>query len=268
MIMGCCFFLFLSFDYVVVLKTTYHQYQTITDSLVSLKKTMQFKNNQFITLQRDFASNHLVSQMRFPRMRMVSLDETLNNMLNICTSTGVFVDAYTTLADKKHAGYIERSMSIVLKATLEQLIGAFNQIKAHNLPISFHDFVVSSAIDLHKINNKKVTLRLSMKSYEFIASQQPLKLVTALNSSDVADDPFLAHVALDALYFVGILSQDKTTWALIKKPDGSIVRVLPGDVIGREHAKVVLITKQWLRIQQNTADDAHSIKKIRTLRLK
>lgn len=265
--LGCV--LFLSIGYVVFLKPICNQYQAITRHIAFLKQDLKFKNNQLIALQRALASYRLLDQSSVRRIKPLMLDEILNNVINICGITGVDMDSYRLLAEKKHLFYLERSMSFVLQATIPQLLALFTQIKLRKLPVSFHDFVVFP-LDLNPMN-KKVVLRLHMKSYQFASSQQSLQSMAVLKHklfTHPLGNHSLAHVSLDCLYFVGMLRQDKTVWALIKKPDGSIARVLPGDFIGQEHAKIILITEKLVRIQENAADNDRAIQKIMTLHLK
>ena len=59
---------------------------------------------------------------------------------------------------------------------------------------------------------------------------------------------------LDALHFVGMISEGHTPWALIMAPDSTIYRVRVGNYIGQDYGKIVAIADNTLTLQEVIAD--------------
>lgn len=55
---------------------------------------------------------------------------------------------------------------------------------------------------------------------------------------------------LDALKFVGILQQGPHIWGLVSLPTGEIVRVRPGDYMGKDYGKIIRITQTTLVLEE------------------
>ncbi|MGQ3888206.1 pilus assembly protein PilP [Legionella sp. CNM-1927-20] len=60
----------------------------------------------------------------------------------------------------------------------------------------------------------------------------------------------LEQFPLDALKFVGTLEQTPTIWALISLPNGEIVRVKPGDYMGKNFGQIIRITHTELFLEE------------------
>lgn len=59
---------------------------------------------------------------------------------------------------------------------------------------------------------------------------------------------------LDALHFVGMISEGHTPWALIMAPDSTIYRVRVGNYIGQDYGKIVAIAENTITLQEVIAD--------------
>lgn len=73
--------------------------------------------------------------------------------------------------------------------------------------------------------------------------------------SDVRPDPNrvreeLEDYALQSLRMVGSMSQDGTSWALIKQDSGSIHRVQIGNHLGLNHGQIVNISEQNIQLME------------------
>lgn len=55
---------------------------------------------------------------------------------------------------------------------------------------------------------------------------------------------------LDALKFVGILKQGGTIWGLISQPTGGVVRVRPGDYMGKNYGQIIQITEKNIKLEE------------------
>ncbi|WP_419420413.1 pilus assembly protein PilP [Legionella sp. D16C41] len=60
----------------------------------------------------------------------------------------------------------------------------------------------------------------------------------------------LEQFPLDALKFVGVIEQVSTIWGLISLPNGEIVRVKPGDYMGKNFGKIIRITDTELLLEE------------------
>lgn len=60
----------------------------------------------------------------------------------------------------------------------------------------------------------------------------------------------LEEYPLDSLSYVGTLAQDKSSWALIRDPDGTVHRVSTGNYLGQNHGKIVAITPQEIQLRE------------------
>lgn len=60
----------------------------------------------------------------------------------------------------------------------------------------------------------------------------------------------LEQFPLDALKFVGILEQGTMVWGLISLPNGEIVRVRPGEYMGKNFGKIIRITNTTLVLEE------------------
>lgn len=65
---------------------------------------------------------------------------------------------------------------------------------------------------------------------------------------------FLESFPIDTLRMVGTLEQDKTLWALIKTPDGTIQRVKKGNYMGQHNGKITEITEAQLKLKEYVPD--------------
>ncbi len=55
---------------------------------------------------------------------------------------------------------------------------------------------------------------------------------------------------LDALKFVGTLTQDNQTWGLIKQPDSQITRVSIGDYMGQNYGQIRSIKNNSIKLEE------------------
>ena len=60
----------------------------------------------------------------------------------------------------------------------------------------------------------------------------------------------LSHLSLDALHFVGILSESSIVVALIKAPGGRIYAVKTGEYVGRNEGRVLRIDNDRIEIEE------------------
>jgi type IV pilus assembly protein PilP len=55
---------------------------------------------------------------------------------------------------------------------------------------------------------------------------------------------------LDALKFVGTLTQDNQIWGLIKQPESQIARVHVGDYMGQNYGRIILIKNNLIKLDE------------------
>lgn len=72
---------------------------------------------------------------------------------------------------------------------------------------------------------------------------------------------------LDALKFVGTLKEGSEIWALIKQPDGQIVRVRSGNYMGQNYGRIISINNDLIKIEETTKDSGKWEKHITTITL-
>lgn len=73
---------------------------------------------------------------------------------------------------------------------------------------------------------------------------------------------------LDALKFVGTLTQDHETWGLIKQPDSQITRVHVGDYMGQNYGRITMIKNNSIKLEETIKDTSGTWEKhITTLEL-
>ncbi|MCG5534641.1 pilus assembly protein PilP [Ectothiorhodospira mobilis] len=65
---------------------------------------------------------------------------------------------------------------------------------------------------------------------------------------------FLEQFPLDSLRMVGTLEQDGTRWALIRTPEGVILRVREGNYMGQNHGRIEAITPASIRLTEIVPD--------------
>jgi len=71
--------------------------------------------------------------------------------------------------------------------------------------------------------------------------------------SDIAPDKDrpkepLEQFSLDSLEMVGTLTRDGERWALVKDPDGTIHRVLPGNYMGQQYGRITAVKPDEIRL--------------------
>lgn len=59
---------------------------------------------------------------------------------------------------------------------------------------------------------------------------------------------------LDALKFVGTLTEGSQIWALIRQPDKQVVRVHVGDYMGQNYGRIFLIKDDIIKIEETVKD--------------
>ncbi|MCK5091225.1 MAG: pilus assembly protein PilP [Gammaproteobacteria bacterium] len=64
----------------------------------------------------------------------------------------------------------------------------------------------------------------------------------------------LEAFSLDTLRMVGTLEQGEGKWALVKASDGTIHRVTPGNYLGQNHGKIVIITEDKIELTEIAPD--------------
>jgi len=60
----------------------------------------------------------------------------------------------------------------------------------------------------------------------------------------------LEEYPLDSLSYVGTLTQNHSTWALVRDPDGTIHRVSTGNYLGQNYGRIVAITPQGIKLRE------------------
>lgn len=72
---------------------------------------------------------------------------------------------------------------------------------------------------------------------------------------------------LDSLKWVGILNEEKKTWALIVAPNGIVYRVSMGDHMGQNQGAIINISSQGLELEERIPDSAGWHKKKTIIKL-
>jgi Tfp pilus assembly protein PilO len=293
-------FLFFSFlGYEIFLKNSRINYSALNKTIAHLEQTVQEQKKVLSTLQIRLKNIRKSAENTEKLIKKSKLNKIINNIFKLCALYHVNIDSYDVKEKANHEFYIEQSILIEFEGLLQDITQLLNKIKKMNVPVVFDD-VILAIYDRKKSVNINVIMKLYLEknatklrknkahSLVLVSSDptEPRPLgsgnpeVFARSSESVGETTTEAgrgrlilsvhypDVSLDSLYFVGILRQGQTIWALIKKPDGSIAFVAPGDFIGQEHGKIVLITDEFIRIQVHSPIDKESIKKIMTLRLK
>jgi type IV pilus assembly protein PilP len=94
-----------------------------------------------------------------------------------------------------------------------------------------------------------------------LASNSGCRSECALPKLDLGFNPFqgspkkskkqsLAGFPLDALKFVGTLRKGEKIWALIKQPDGIVVRVGVGESMGTQEGHILFIQDHWIQLEE------------------
>lgn len=60
----------------------------------------------------------------------------------------------------------------------------------------------------------------------------------------------LESFPLDALKFVGTLTEGHARWALIKQPGGLVIRVRPGDYMGQQYGQIIQVNDKVLTVEE------------------
>ncbi len=73
------------------------------------------------------------------------------------------------------------------------------------------------------------------------------------SESDIAPDKDrpkepLEQFSLDSLQMVGTLRQEGQRWGLVKDPDGTIHRVLPGNYMGQQYGRITAVNADEIRL--------------------
>lgn len=66
---------------------------------------------------------------------------------------------------------------------------------------------------------------------------------------------YLESFPLDTLHMVGTMSQENQTWALIKTPNSTIQRVLPGNYLGQNNGKIISVTDDEVELTEIIPDE-------------
>jgi type IV pilus assembly protein PilP len=72
---------------------------------------------------------------------------------------------------------------------------------------------------------------------------------------------------LDALKFVGTLKQENLVWGLILQPNGRLTRIKPGDYMGQNYGKVLVIKESGIKLQELVKSQGKWEKQFITLNL-
>ena len=264
------FFFFLGYEF--VLKNNKINYSTLHKTIVHLEQTIQEQKKVLSTLRCRLKPIKKSVKNTEKLIKKSETNKVINDIFKLCELYHINIDSYDVKENKRHEFYVEQSILIELEGRIQDMMPLLNKIKKMNVPLVFDDFTLV-------IDDKKGTVKIIaiIKAYqakdsgEFNSNRhdivKKIDQKSRVNGHSIVRD-HCSNISLDSVYFVGILRQDQTIWALIKKPDGSIAFVVSGDFIGQEHGKIVLITDEFIRIQVHSPIDKESIKKIMTLRLK
>jgi hypothetical protein len=300
---GCIlsiYFLFFSFlGYEFLLKNSRMNYSALNKTIVHLEKRVQEQKKVLSTLHIRLKTIRKTAENTEKLIKKSKLNKVINTIFKFCALYHVNIDSYDVKEKANHEFYTEQSILIEFEGFTQDIIQLLNKIKKMNVPIAFDDAILSISdrkrpvkVDvIMKVYLEKNTSKLRKnKAHSLVLvssdSTEPRPLgsgntgffagksksigatMTEAGKGHLILKIHYPDVSLDSLYFVGVLRQEQTIRALIKKPDGSIAFVVPGDFIGQEHGKIVLITDELVRIQVNSLIDNERIKKIMTLRLK
>lgn len=95
--------------------------------------------------------------------------------------------------------------------------------------------------------NASVFVLQKYEADEAIKLKSPFESNQSMTNTVKSNKPLL-NFPLDALRFVGTLSKDNKIQAYVLTPDNKIFMTSVGDIIGSQHAKVVQIDNQQIRI--------------------
>ena len=114
-----------------------------------------------------------------------------------------------------------------------------------------------------KNQNIKCKRTLILKQHELSDINTYRKRLKAFQSSVKAE-----MEALDMLHFTGLLSDGSKIWALISQSDGAVCRVIVGDYLGKERARVLRIKKNEMVVETIVQNNSGFKKKLITLNLR
>lgn len=84
---------------------------------------------------------------------------------------------------------------------------------------------------------------------------QPRTSASALLPDQHRKKEALEEFPLDALRFVGVITESHTPWALIMGPDSTIHRVRVGNYIGQDYGRIIAISESGITLQEVIADN-------------
>ena len=268
------FLVFLGAGYGFFLKKTQAKYSQLKAHSLYLEQDIKSKKHIITELHHYFKSKK-INKITIERLiKRQDVAKIFQDILQLIFLYNVSVESYLPMTEIKHEFYMERSLSIVVTGSFQQIVQFLDEIETMDALVVCDDFVIST-VDASIPGD---TLRMSIIIKAYYEKSHNLKHIKiahdALSSSPFKSEDTsnqqksLENFPLDSFYFVGVLSRGQTIWALIRKPDGLISFVMPGDFIGKEHGKIVLVTDKYIRITEDTLFSKNSIKKIITLYLR
>jgi type IV pilus assembly protein PilP len=118
---------------------------------------------------------------------------------------------------------------------------------------------------IHQVKQRKsraiepIPIFASLPGFKFPADENRRNPFKATNQKKRAD-PFapdqrrikqaLEVYPLDALKFVGTLTQDNEIWGLIKQPDSQITRVHVGNYMGQNYGRIIMIKNNSIKLEE------------------
>lgn len=143
---------------------------------------------------------------------------------------------------------------LLILIILPLMISACDSDADEQLSAYIHDIKKRTAKPIEPI---PVFPRLAKYSYpENDARRSPFKQKEVIQPQDKAapntsrpKQP-LEKFSLDELKFVGVLTQDQTTWALISQPNGEITRITIGNYMGKNFGKVISVSQTAVKLEE------------------
>lgn len=260
--------------YSLFLQKPQANYSQLNTQTLYLDQELKLKNQTITKL------NHLIEPKNVNRTEISRLVKQQNagkifyDILQLSHSSKLSVESYLPVAQIKHDFYSVRSWLIVVTGSFQQMLHFLHKIERMNALVVCDDVVISS--DNPSLSDE--TLRMSVTINAYCEKNHKFKQIRSSPHS-ISPSLFksvdtnikqnsLENYPLDSLQFVGLLSRGHTKGALVRKPDGSISFVMPGDLIGKEHGKIVSVTDKYIRITEDALLGNVSVKKITTLSFK
>lgn len=266
--------LFLVLSYKAIIAPHFESYQLLLKRGSNLQT--EFKRTQQVMIHSESMNNQVNLLIQQGQSMLVRIPEQsqpadlLSNLSKTVALSGLKIEVLKLQPSITRPFLIEWPTTLIVVGCYHQIRNLLVQLEKIKITMSIHNFEIQTVSTENK-NQLRMIMTLKLYQRPINTINRSPRLLQPVNNQKQQQSHqsshFVANTPVHLLKLVGIVRQGSGALAVIRQPDGQLVRVKEGDFLGVYHEKITSIQSNLLQLElKNEVDGTHK-KRILVMRL-